>query len=802
MEAETSSEEEYSEAEESLDDFSPAEDAARCGASRSTGRSALAAMGFAEHAITAALSATGGDADEAVLLLICESEPPPPARARKKPAWDQLPQDVLEILGRWLAVHLGDPPKRKGPPPVFLHPLARHREANKVGKARLQTTLDKLYAIRACRQTCRTWRTIIQYARVTELALDGVHVSIGDPSAPAVVPQMWWPAQRPIYPIELRASLPPGGGPTTQKRAFCPICGPKTIHIYRGNVPCIATLSHGLRELHCHEQYMPDALDNEKWKARPERARLEERLLRSQHEDPMNWIANPNRARGSPDRIYVGPSSNADSELQEFLRCCGLRQWHKHIVEHTRIRTTPQLRAITAYELREMAKSANMKLEDSIVQSFLKAISLGYKHKPKRAWLELSKCYECASTIQNGALRYRCRLTGGCRQVYCRKCAHGDFETLDTRRSARRPLTVDEVLPAGFGAVFSQLRTLSMCDLRLDALPEPLRGASSLTELDVSGNLIETLASWVGTDLTALQSLDVSRSAPMELDNSTMDQRHSRVGANGGQYCLVAPLLIEGPLPTSLRTFRARHAGLTTFPCVAFKGPTGSSTPAAAAALTDLDLSGNCFIFELQHDAESRDEFFDALAAAAAADQVNVPDWAWNGDWLGIFRERIILLFETQLREIILLFETQLPNLRRLKLTGARTSRVAAAGVGGGVAAAAAGAGVHWAAPAHMGGILTTPPCPWAQYIKSRWNRWNRHEGCFNTSADEAAKIWVDHQSHLSQFETDIRQRQETLEMLASQLYLAEHQNHWLRRWAEADNHILVLDDGDDSDVY
>jgi hypothetical protein len=152
--------------------------------------SRLVCLGFSREDVVSALARTDADEDEAVLLLTGEQLAPPKplqkkTRGRRQPpaggdpSWDCLPQDVLTVLGKWLAVYLGDPPPRADGSgvPEYLHPVTRARDAQKLGKQRLAATRCKLKAVRACRQTCRTWRAEISYATVRHLALDGHFVS-------------------------------------------------------------------------------------------------------------------------------------------------------------------------------------------------------------------------------------------------------------------------------------------------------------------------------------------------------------------------------------------------------------------------------------------------------------------------------------------------------------------------------------------------------------------------------------------------------------------------------------------------
>ena len=435
----------------------------------------LVAMGFDNDAATAALERCRGDLDEAVLLLTCDPQAAPPRQkqqrieadssgddepppvdepqvklGRTSEAWDQLPQDVLEVVGRWLAVHLGDPPKRQGTTaPEFLHPMVVFRDKFLVGRARLQTTLEKLTAMRTCRQTCRAWRSEIVYSQVRELALDGVQVNpktwsfgpaktsspasnqlslaeMRDAGTRSTVTHTWWPSNRPIFAqlfdpgcsrfsVEDRAKAKRVTENLLSERQLAhTITQPlsPTPHTQERLEETRGELSRLQWQLTCRvicpicgpSAAMDHAMDaiyanDATWQNNAERS------------NPANWMANPEIGRHCPDRIFVGPLARGGAD----------------------------------------------------------------------------SCAECQIPIEPRRKRYACRLD--CKQCYCPSCAIGDYASVaratniesqfeglnilddinilcdlakaspDGDRS--RPSTPHQILPADFGSRrFTQLARL------------------------------------------------------------------------------------------------------------------------------------------------------------------------------------------------------------------------------------------------------------------------------------------------------------------------------------------------------
>jgi hypothetical protein len=372
----------------------------------------LTAMGFNNDAAVTALERSLGDLDEAVLLLTCEAHAPPrPPSALKRQraradspapdemevvwsagkgeedtgtdgdepppedevkrgatpsleAWDQLPQDVLEIVGRWLAVHLGNPPKRLASAPVFLHPLAIFRDNFVMGRARLQTTLEKLTAMRTCRQTCRAWRNEITYSKVRELTLDGVRVNpktwcrsiqrgpdrgggkpgggfnrssnqlsaveMRDAGATSTVTHTWWPSNRPIF---ARRFDPGSSRFSAQDRAHMAALAQRGMRSIPAEWPrsapgsrqdAVAERQKARNELNQVQLHLTrrltcpvcgpvtgNAMDaiyatDEIWANPAERANPANWIL-----NPVgsSWIQDPAIGRHCSDRIFVGPLS-------------------------------------------------------------------------------------------------------------------------------------------------------------------------------------------------------------------------------------------------------------------------------------------------------------------------------------------------------------------------------------------------------------------------------------------------------------------------------------------------------------
>lgn len=89
-----------------------------------------------------------------------------------------------------------------------------------------------------------------------------------------------------------------------------------------------------------------------------------------------------------------------------------------------------------------------------------------------------------------------------CQMLFCWSCAGRLYQD-------GRPQTPSEILPPDFSARFSNLCSLSLCDLLLPSLPPLLADCVTLRTLDVSGNSLNELPDWLGK-LTVLQHLDLS----------------------------------------------------------------------------------------------------------------------------------------------------------------------------------------------------------------------------------------------------------------------------------------------------
>lgn len=89
-----------------------------------------------------------------------------------------------------------------------------------------------------------------------------------------------------------------------------------------------------------------------------------------------------------------------------------------------------------------------------------------------------------------------------CQMLFCGSCAGRVYRD-------GRPQTPSAIFPPDFSARFSNLRTLSLCDLLLPSLPPLLADCATLRTLDVSGNSLNELPGWL-SKLTMLQHLDFS----------------------------------------------------------------------------------------------------------------------------------------------------------------------------------------------------------------------------------------------------------------------------------------------------
>eukprot|EP01047_Picozoa_sp_COSAG01_P034778 COSAG01_NODE_2629_length_7348_cov_14.364414_6_plen_134_part_00 len=67
-------------------------------------------------------------------------------------------------------------------------------------------------------------------------------------------------------------------------------------------------------------------------------------------------------------------SSSASDDVKEYLKKRGLEAWHGHLSKHLGVQTVSSVRAITAIDLRRMATSANMRLDQKTIDQVLQAI--------------------------------------------------------------------------------------------------------------------------------------------------------------------------------------------------------------------------------------------------------------------------------------------------------------------------------------------------------------------------------------------------------------------------------------------
>ena len=64
--------------------------------------------------------------------------------------------------------------------------------------------------------------------------------------------------------------------------------------------------------------------------------------------------------------LISGGTSGAD-DVKAFLKQRGLEAWHGHLTKHLNIKTSAQVKAITAIDLRRMATAANMRLDQMTI---------------------------------------------------------------------------------------------------------------------------------------------------------------------------------------------------------------------------------------------------------------------------------------------------------------------------------------------------------------------------------------------------------------------------------------------------
>lgn len=555
----------------------------------------VAVSGLEETCVAAALRRFAGDADEALLYLLSDhavSSPRagrPPADADQvtpssesssedsdefedgtnepeeapdleTPYWGELPPDVMHVLGHWLAEHLGKHVERQTEP-EYLHPLRSHADLLARGHQRCSATLGMLRAIQACRQTCRIWRDDIPYSKATHLALDGVAFSGAPPPrnsrlspppqtktlAPtlrAPVVWTWWRGSRVIRPmdwydrnprpIDYAADTAPGRQQHTNAVREIYASVPHNAPIPR--CPACRTICTLLRT--------PDHLEHlalfnfmkscglGSWYGDIRQA------LKVQTIEQLRRLTEQDLLTGLSGQGYSGQPSLCE-RVPQFVQ---------------RVRTTPVLWSEEAIESTACQVSHLFCLLDSPQASAHCGNQLLSKRcevvtVPERACVMKFRSQECNQTAGHCTheaedVRVRgCQAVGvtptqkiicaKCQMLFCCACAVRHYRD-------GRPQHPSEILPLDFSARFSNLRSLSLCDLLLPSLPPQLAECVTLRTLDVSGNSLNELPDWLGT-LAVLEHLDLSE-----------QRRGLRVG---GSCSLSAGNCLASPCPdTSMRT--------------------------------------------------------------------------------------------------------------------------------------------------------------------------------------------------------------------------------------------------------
>ncbi len=556
----------------------------------------LVDAGFQEQDAIAALKRSGGDADEAILLLLGD-ELTPARVLRQRPAgpdWGgSLPQEVLEVVGRWLNQHLGafDGRPRLKPVPEYLHPLAinKYRATHSIkeiesGRTRLVATREMLLALRACRQSCRVWRDEIAYRGVTELALDGVlHIGRLSPL-------------KGMYGLPSLEQMASDASRATAQR--CP--------------PNVYTWWPGHRTLQCPSR-PPQRLSS----------------TRNICHDPTSRC--PACRTPQPRTQNRGKYPT----LKQFMKDMGIGNWFGAVTELLGITSVAALRQMTTYELMELARKHNYSETQmlEVAPKVIAKVGAGKDWESRKtsegAWLRTNSqkfavhthCDECGlgclSQSDTEADSSSCPSTscGTCGLVYCSDCADGIF-------SDSRPQTVDEILPADFPERFSNLTMLSLCDLELPYLPAMLAQCTSLTSLNASGNCLQSLGSQTNSRAIAEAEASLTDDYPILIDEDDEPPNSNDLIERRSQYTVLPPGLLEldlsgrsqwmdhgsaaatniarhhqqkrqrqlsfpvGSLPATLRDLRLSNLGLHRVP-VALKECT---------ELRTLDLSYNRFV--------------------------------------------------------------------------------------------------------------------------------------------------------------------------------------------------------------
>ncbi len=567
----------------------------------------LVDAGFEKEDATAALKRSGGDADEAILLLLGDELTPARVLRHRHavPDWGgSLPQEVLEVLGRWLNQHLGafDGRPRLKPVPEYLHPLAinRYRATHSIkeiesGRTRLVATREMLLALRACRQSCRVWRDEISYRGVTELALDGVlHIGRLSP-------------MKDIYGLPSLEQMARDASHANSRT--CP--------------PNVYTWWPGHRTL----------------------------------QDPARNICRGPASRCPACRTPRPRTQNVGKypTLKQFMKDMGIGNWFGAVTELLGITSVAALRQMTTYELMQLSRKHNYSETQmlEVAPKVIAKVGAGSDWESRKTsegtwsrtngqkFAERTHCEDCGlgclpqwmpppclprGTEPGEGSRNTSTICETCGFVYCSDCADGIF-------SDSRPQTVDAILPSDFSERFSNLSMLSLCDLELPYLPAMLAKCTSLTSLNASGNCLRSLGTQTDTRAAAeddqsarMASLDpINDDLPVLVDDDDLmiidEDDQSLNGDDLSQCTVLPPGLLEldlsgrsqwmdngsaaatncagrrqqkwqrqlslsvGSLPKSLRDLRLSNLGLQRVP-IALR---------ACTELRTLDLSYNNF---------------------------------------------------------------------------------------------------------------------------------------------------------------------------------------------------------------
>ena len=422
------------------------------------------------------------------------------------PYWGELPPDVMQMLGKWLAEHLGRlVVERQITQPEYLHPLRSHADAIDSGHRRVSASLAMIQSIHACRQTCRIWRDEIGYDKVTQVALDGVrcvggvHVPPrmrGLPSPGGVSSSTlelaqakqrsmiatWWPGRRVIRPAgwwQQHPRVPSPGDSIAERASFTECAG-----VPRERCPA------------CREE-------------------------------------------ARPGRVGCYPEFPA---LFAFMKDCGLKKWYFDVTTGLSVATIADLRQLTAADLLSI-KYSGVPVDPATARTFLDRV-----RSTPVIWTEenlaSSPCQECGGSETAEKI-----ICAGCQTLFCRSCSRDRVCADDGR-----PQDASEILPRDFAARFCNVRDVSMVELLLPSLPPALGECRSLEALDVSKNCMSHLPDWVG-DLPALRHLNLSHQARGFQPTQPPTLRN---------HAAMHPWRLPS---ATLVTLRLRGLGLTALPC-------------------------------------------------------------------------------------------------------------------------------------------------------------------------------------------------------------------------------------------